>query len=62
MYMCFLNGVFFPATITFIYRFPKLRSNKLKLEKIVYWTFCWWRELVILENQDNDKTEAKKDI
>ena len=36
MYMYFLNRDFFPATITFIYRFPKLRSNKLKLEKIVY--------------------------
>ena len=62
MYMCFLNGVFLPATITFIYRFPKLRSNKLKLGKKVYWTICWWCELVILENQDNDETEAKKDI
>ena len=36
MYMCFLSGVFFPATITFIYSFPKLPSNKLKLEKIAY--------------------------
>ena len=33
MYMCFLKGLFFPATITFIYRFPKLQGNELKLEK-----------------------------
>ena len=46
----------------FYHRFPKLQSNTLKLGKIVYWTVCWWCELVILENLDNDEWQKRMSL